>query len=239
MNKRIYNLSHKHTAESLSCASCTSNNCLILDNCKNSIKVFSSARKSFAYEKGSQLSRSLTDGLYILSRGKLKIYKRGKQDEEIILSFIKPGEIFNVLINDEYDENPFEICALEDSAICFVDSNTFSNMAIADPQLMMSLYRFQHEQLKKFQSKYFRTISMNVPAKVADALITMHEAYGTDSDGNLDLKLSRFEIAGIAATTKEQVSKALSEFKAAGIIKSKAKKIMITDFAKLQKAAGA
>lgn len=238
MNHTARILSLKRLAESHQCSTCTLHNCFVLTNCRNSIEEISEAKKRLVYERGSRLNGNIPDGIYFLSQGKLKIYKTDKHDEEVILNFIKPGEIFSILRNDDNDEYPFQIRALEDSALCFVDGNSLMNMTQTDPQLLMSLYKFQYQQSNQFQDRYFKTMRMNVPAKVADALLTMHEAYGIDHEGNLDVKLSRSEIAGLATTTKEQVSKVLSEFKAAGVLKTKGKKIMISNFAKLKSAAG-
>jgi CRP-like cAMP-binding protein len=87
------------------------------------------------------------------------------------------------------------------------------------------------------QNRYFKATQMHVPAKVADALIMMYDAFGEDTFGALNVKLSREDIAGLATTTKEQVSKVFSELKADGIIKAKGKKIEILNLTLLKKAA--
>jgi len=75
---------------------------------------------------------------------------------------------------------------------------------------------------------------MTVPEKVADALVTMYEAYGAFGERNtLNLTLSRQDIANLASTTKEQVSKAISELKSKGIIDAKGKQIDLLDIDKL------
>ncbi len=224
----------RHISESLTCTSCTSKTCLVLNNCQNTIESFSESRRNLVFEKGNRLNNSLSDGVYILSEGKLKIYNTGKRGEEIILNFIKPGEFFNIFRNEQNKEYPFQIQALEDSAVCFVDEAAFNRIAKSDPVFLLSFFKSQNNKLNNIQSRFLKTMTMNVPAKVADALITMYDTYGTDVAGNLDVKLSRFEIAGLATTTKEQVSKAITEFKTAGLIKSKAKKIAILDYAKLK-----
>lgn len=72
--------------------------------------------------------------------------------------------------------------------------------------------------------------TMTVPEKVADALLIMYEAYGSKgSSRTLNLTLSRQDIANLAGTTKEQVSKAISDLKSQGIIEAKGKHINLVD----------
>jgi CRP-like cAMP-binding protein len=75
---------------------------------------------------------------------------------------------------------------------------------------------------------------LNVPSKVADALCKMVGAFGTDSSRKLNLELSRQDIADLAGSTKEQVSKIIAEFKAQGLIRTRGKQITIDDLKTLQ-----
>jgi len=80
--------------------------------------------------------------------------------------------------------------------------------------------------------------TLTVPEKVADALLAMYEAYGANGDSKtLNLTLSRQDIASLAGTTKEQVSKAISDLKVQGIVDAKGKTISLLDMRKLQQIA--
>jgi CRP-like cAMP-binding protein len=222
----LTNTLHQH----VSCDNCALQSCFILSKCPKSASGFSAVKQTLVFKSGSRL-QGLNDGLYVLSSGKIKIFKSDTHDHEIILSFIKPGELFNVYNNE--NDYAIEFKALTDSVICFVDTNSLKQLAGEDAMFSMSLFKYQNEQIRRSYDKYFKTVRMHVPAKVADALLTMHETYGLDEEGNIDVKLSRLEIAALAATTKEQVSKALSELKSGGVIKTRGKKISIQNFDKL------
>ena len=83
-----------------------------------------------------------------------------------------------------------------------------------------------------------KLVQMNVREKIADTLIYLHNKFGADTNGTIEVHLLRQELAEIACTTKEQVSKFLSEFEKEGIISINHKSISILNFQMLQSMAG-
>jgi CRP-like cAMP-binding protein len=79
---------------------------------------------------------------------------------------------------------------------------------------------------------------MNVSERIADALVTMHDSYGTSGNGQtLNLSLSRQDLANLARTSKEQVSKTISEFKASGWVNARGRNLDILNIEMLRQTA--
>jgi len=172
-----------------------------------------------------------SDGVYFINTGKVKVFKSDKDDKQLILRFAKSGEILGFCSMDERREQPVSAMALDDTVICYLDNKVFMRIIRYNPEFALGLLKFYNEELMEVENKSLKLARMNVPGKVADALVTMYEAYGTNGNNRtLNLALSRQDIANLAGTTKEQVSKSLSEFKSKGLINTKGKQIDILNF---------
>jgi len=220
------------------CSTCETLTCSILKNCSVvCLDQVSEAKKCSLYDKGDRIlmEGDNSDGVYIISSGKVKIFKSDKDGEQLIIRLAKAGEILGFCPVDEVEEQPISAKALDDTVICYLDSAAFQRISRDNPEMMYGMIKFYNKELKEVETKSLKLARMNVISKVADALITIFEAYGTTGkDNTLNLFLSRQEIASLAGTTKEQVSKILSNFQEKGYIKTKAKQIDILDFAALK-----
>ena len=94
------------------------------------------------------------------------------------------------------------------------------------------------QELRQSEERMKSLSLMNVREKVAYSLLYINEVLGIVSSGELDALLSRQELAELAGTTKEQVSKCLSEFELDGMVMMDCKKITIPDIQKLKKIIG-
>jgi CRP-like cAMP-binding protein len=223
---------------SFNCESCVTLGCSVLQNCSPScLSEISAVKRCFVYVKGQRILMQGTEaeGVYFINTGKVKVFKSDKEDKQLILRFAKAGEILGFCNMDGHTEQPISAMALDDTIICYLDNKDFLNIIKDNPELALGLLKFYNKELSNAEDKSLKLARMNVPAKVADALMTMYEAYGTNGKNlTLNLALSRQDIANLAGTTKEQVSKTLSELKSKGIIRTKGKQIDILNLDQLQ-----
>ena len=77
---------------------------------------------------------------------------------------------------------------------------------------------------------------MPVKIKIAETLLYLIKTFGLDSKNNIDVAISRQEIAELAATSLEQVSREITELKKKEVISTDGKKVIINDIGKLQEA---
>lgn len=217
----------------VSCIDCTVSRCSVLRNCSEQcLNLITFLKKTITFKKGQRiiLEGNYSQNIFLLSSGKIKIYKTDKEGNDLILRFVKKGEIldFNRLnSNNEYEESAM---AIDDCVLCLIDQEDFFRVVQVYPELANELLSYYQNALIKAENKSFRMGRLKVKGRVADALLTMYEAYGTSGgEHTLNLELSRREIADLACTTKEQVSTILSEFSDCGIIETHAKQINLRD----------
>ncbi|MEK6616391.1 MAG: Crp/Fnr family transcriptional regulator, partial [Bacteroidota bacterium] len=120
-----------------------------------------------------------------------------------------------------------------DSVICSFPRHVFLDLLQNNQDLTFNLLMFFADELYNSEVRERNMAHMNVREKTADTLCYLIKVYGADKYKTLNVCLSRQDIADFAGTTKQQVSKTLSDFKREGIIDLDVKNILILNEQKL------
>lgn len=223
------------------CANCAIKNCSVLKNCTDEcLDLITDLKKVVSFVSGQRIimEGNIARGIYFLESGQVKIFKSDRRGQEIILRFAKPGDVIGFNASEETNEYHVSAMAIVDSRVCFLDFNAFMDLTGHYPELSMSLLRFYRSELSGLELKSLKLATMTVPQKVADAILTMEAAFGSGGINKpLNLILSRQDIANLAGTTKEQVSKVISELNSQGVVETSGKLISILNLGKLQELA--
>jgi CRP/FNR family transcriptional regulator, anaerobic regulatory protein len=220
---------------STNCITCN-NSCLVKEvSDSRLLEEIQSQKIVGRYKEGQEIifeGMQVHDIKFIYS-GKVKVYKRGDYGKIQILRFGKNGNILGHRgIN--LDVHPISANAIEDTIVCMLPRQFFLNLLMLNNTLTYRLLMHFADELLHSETKERNLAQMSVREKIADALLYLKKQFGLDNDGNLDICLSRQDIADLAGTTKEQVSKMLSEFRQDSIIGLDKKKITIPDCKRLK-----
>lgn len=217
------------------CRTCN-NSCLIKEVSDPEILAeIQSVKTVGRYKAGQEI---IYEGMRVsdinfIFEGKVKVYKRSGYGKNKILRFSKTGDIFGHRgINCGL--HPISATAIEDCIICFIPRQYFLNLLLVNNLFCYKLLLFFADELNYSEIKEQSFAHLSVREKVADALLYLVKKFETDNNHFLNVTLSRQEIADLAGTTKEQVSKMLSEFREDGIIELDKKKIRIPDCQRLK-----
>lgn len=162
----------------------------------------------------------------ILQNGKVKIYKYGFNKKAQIIRLSEGGDLIGHR-GFYKDKMPITAKTIEASRVCIIPKPIFTRLLECDLNFVNKLMMFYAEELYDSEVLTLKHSHMTVKELIADTLIRIIEAYGLEKKSNaLNVKLSRQEIAEIAGTTKEQVSKYLYEFQEEELILIKGKQII-------------
>lgn len=149
---------------------------------------------------------------YILAEGSIKLFKTTQDGEETVIKLIKPGEMFGEVILFEQDRYPVSAVALTGSKllmipkpqfICLLNRETFRTEFIGG---LMRKMRYLANQLKYLTN-------FDVEERLFQFL---HDQYG--DTGELQIDISKKEIAAAIMTTPETLSRLLQRLKNEGKI---------------------
>lgn len=218
------------------CKGCLNENCFIkkhihLDQMKNYI----AKKRSFICKKSQQfiIEGAPIQGLYFINKGKVKTVKTGIHGREQIVRLTKDGDTVGFRGFGTSRRYLIGAYALEDTTLCNFSNEDMLEMLHNIPELTFDLMLFYAEELNKSENNIRKIAQMNVRERVIDTLLYIHRKFG-QTNGVIELDLSRKEIADFAGTTDEQVIRVISSLKKESLIKTVGKKIGLVNSDKLK-----
>lgn len=206
----------------------------MLKNCDlRLLHEIDSKRSTIAVKKGNQIasSRMYLQGVYVIASGVAKIRQQGPKGREFIFRLVKEGDLFGYRMNSEDTVNRLAVEAVEDCWVCFINKDDFEKVVNESKEVREQLMIFYHTELSELFARTCNLMEMNVRGRVAETLLYVMKAYSLFFNENHTqrISLSRQELANLAGTTKEQVSRTISEYKSMGLISVSGKFIAITN----------
>lgn len=181
---------------------------------------------------------SFSKGVYILRKGKVKIYKTNKSGKQSIVYIFRKGEIFGYrpLLCDE--PHPTSGAALEDCSIYFINKKSFLNTLDRSPVLTRSLLVNLSHEFSVLINQLSIFAQQQVKERVALVLRILNEKYKKDEkEFPVTINLSRDDIANYVGTSIEPLVRTLRLFKDEKIIRTEGRKIIILKPKELEKIA--
>ncbi|HEX5024688.1 MAG TPA: Crp/Fnr family transcriptional regulator [Agriterribacter sp.] len=195
------------------------------------------------YKKGEVLFRegAYPSGIYYVVEGKVKKYKTDQNGREQIIYVANTGELLGYhAILSEY-RYPDSSATLEESTIAFIPKEDFLACLQQSPILNNRLLKTLSHEFAVLANSITLFAQNSVRERLALQLIVLREKYKVNYEPGMavEINMSRDDLASLAGTARENVVRVLSEFKAAGIVETKGRKILITDINQLIKLANA
>lgn len=193
------------------------------------------------YKKGSEIYHegSRTNGLYCINQGIVKIFKTGIDGREQIIYFAKPGDIigYRSILSGELACSSAK--AVNQSTLCFIPGDLLIGMIKENGEFAMDVLQQSCKELGEANSYITDIAQKTVRERLAEVLIKLKENFGLDAENELQISLTREELANIVGTATESVIRLLSEFKQDQLIDLKGRKIRLLNIKKLEKISNA
>jgi len=175
------------------------------------------------------------NGVYCIQFGKCKTHKLGIEGKEQIIRFAKKGDMlgYRSILSDE--PLSASITALEDTRACFLPKQELFDILEVNPQFSLELMKVACHELGEAGKIITNLAQKTVRERLAEMLLILEKTFGTNEEGNLDVSLTREEIANLVGTATESTIRLLSEFKEDKLIVLKGRKIKLVDKVKLAK----
>ncbi len=170
-------------------------------------------------------------GFYVVSEGKIKIFKISGDGKEQILHIFGPGEPFGEAPVFEGRRFPAHAMALEDSQALYFPRVAFVDLVKRNPSLALSMLAVLSRRLRRFAALVEDLSLKEVPTRLAAHLIYLSE--NSSGDSELSLDISKNQLAGLLGTIPETLSRILTKMAKKGLIQIHGPKIKIMDKAGL------
>ena len=187
-----------------------------------SAQLFAGA-KSYHLHAGDALfaAGDAGDGCYRLERGLLKVIITSPQGEQRILAILGPGEIAGELSIIDRQPRSASVIAVKDCELSFISQKNLEECTKQNPDTYRYLVNVLASRLRETDQGVAADSFLNVKARLARALLELAEYLGEDAGAGRVLirhKISQSDLASMAGSARENVSRALSDWKRRGLV---------------------
>ncbi len=197
-----------------------------ISSCKTSKTI---KKGEILFEEGEHIN-----GVFCVKDGICKVSKMSDNGRDQIVHLIKKGDLLGErsLINDEVSN--LKAIAVNDMEVCFIPKEEIVRDLEKNPKFTMDILKNMASSLKNADNVIVDMAQKTVKQRLAATLLYLNNKFEKDTDGAIDVHLSREDIANIIGTATESAIRLLSEFKKKGLINLKGKQVFILDTQKLK-----
>ncbi|SHM54093.1 Crp/Fnr family transcriptional regulator [Gracilibacillus kekensis] len=228
----INNCNHSSNQESLD--SCVAKVPIFNHLDRNQLDEIMRTVQSTTFQKGDPIYQAgdTSDTLYIVHKGRVKIYHLAPDGKEHIVSLLFPGDftgeyaLFNETIHESYAE------ALEKTQMCRIKREDLQAILEEYPSISLKVSQEFSQKLMQSeqQSTYFAT--EKVHTRIA---LYLADLYDKQNEAVIELPVSRKDLAGYLGTTPETISRKILELEDNGYLKQHtSRKIELFELEKLR-----
>lgn len=210
------------------CVTCKVRDCSILKGCDQlTLKAINDTKHSYYLDPGQKLfcEGDPVEGIYFIKKGFVKIELNGKEGRPLILSIAGKGTILGHRSLAKQTVHHCSVKALSKVTYCVIPHDIFAEISDKNTHLKQLIFDACLTELLLAEKKALSLAHKTVREKVAEALVNLANLYQYE-EKKLSFRVDfyRQDIADLAGTTKEQVSKTLKDFEAKGYIKCTGKR---------------
>lgn len=181
------------------------------------LKIVADKAAMQTYERGQFIHRAgdASDKLFIVHKGKVKVYRLSDTGKEQLVRILKPGDfagelaLFSATAHDSFAE------AMLGSEICAIYRTDVRALLLQYPDISLHILAELSRRLGTSEKQTTAIATESINARLAQYLA--HQAEQANSP-SFRLPMSRRYLASFLGTTPETVSRRLGEFEEAGWI---------------------
>lgn len=203
---------------------------------KGYFKVESFPHNSTIYRYGDT-----TDRVYLLKSGRVRLMRVGKNGTKSVVSILRPGEIFGEVFRPEGTSIEEMAIASGEAEVWSIEGRDFRAQLEARPALALDVVRAYAERVRALRKRVLGLTFKEVPARLADTLLTLVEAHGErcPHGGETDLRgITQQDLADLVGASRSFVSTLINEMKRDGVLGNVGRILCVRDQKALRKIAG-
>ncbi|OGO81524.1 MAG: cAMP-binding protein [Clostridiales bacterium GWC2_40_7] len=176
------------------------------------------------------------EAFYYIKSGKVKIYRTYEDGREHIVHILSEGDVFGEATLFSEIAYPASAAVYEDSTIGAIVNSDLEKLISQSPGLSLKIIKVLASKLVQAQHKIRDLTYNDVFSRTASQLLRLAGDHGlqTDKGTMINIPLSRQELADMAGTTRETVSRILSKFRKEKSIAEQDDRIIILNSEKLK-----
>lgn len=194
--------------------------------------------QSFSKDSVILSEKEAGSALFIIISGKVKISRISSEDndKEVILSILNPSDFFGEMALLDGLERSATATAIENSKIFIIQRNDFLQLLHDHPEVSIALLQELTQRLRAAGMKIKALSLKDAEGKVATVLLQLADDIGKIKHGVVEIEKLPFqhELANMAGTSRETISRTLHAFAKKGLIELEGSKLRIVQYEKFK-----
>ena len=177
-----------------------------------------------------------SDACYIVKDGTFRVTREHSDGRAITLATLGPGEIFGELAMLDGDNRSASAEALTDGELLALPANDVRALLARHPEIALKLVAGLVRRLRAANVRLSRQSFQTVPSRVAGILaqLSRESEDGEGPGGEVTIRMTQTDLAQLAGTSRESVSRFLAELERAGVVRSGRGRVTVLDPPKLR-----
>jgi CRP/FNR family transcriptional regulator, dissimilatory nitrate respiration regulator len=171
-------------------------------------------------------------GFYLVTRGKIKIYKLSLEGKEQILHIFGRGEVFGEVPVFAGGRYPAHAEALEPGEVLFFSRGDFTALVRREPSLALNMLAMLSQRLRRFTHMIEDLSLKEVPGRLAAYFLVCSERSGGAKSFELDI--TKAQLASLLGTIPETLSRIFAKMSQQGIVTVDGPRITVLDRAAIE-----
>lgn len=168
---------------------------------------------------------------YLVKKGRVKIYKVSPDGREQVLAILGDNQIFGDVPTFDGGPYPATAATMADSEIYLIRREDFLEVVRRHPDIAIKVIAVLGQRLRQ-ALELVRDLSFKqVPHRLAGLLLKLSDEYGKETENGvlITISLSRQDLADIAGTSRETVTRELKKMERVGLLEINRRHITVMD----------
>jgi CRP/FNR family cyclic AMP-dependent transcriptional regulator len=171
------------------------------------------------------------NGLHIIARGKVRIFKTSVNGREQVLALNGPGDTIAELPVFDGGPYPASASATEDSEIAFISRRDFHAYCLEHPEVALKVLAQVGARLRRLVGIIEELSFTTIRQRLIATLVKLAQSEGKKTERGIEFQLpsTHQELASQLGTVRELISRNLMRLQAEGLLDVDARHIVVRD----------
>jgi CRP-like cAMP-binding protein len=171
-----------------------------------------------------------TEALFILKRGRVRIFRVSADGRALTTALVSPGTIFGemVLLGQQMHDNFAE--ALDEVTVCVMSRADVQRFLLSDPRIAARIAEILGRRVSELERRLVDTVLKSVPQRIAATLCLLAaEQQPRPLGRGVQVRMTHAQIAALTGISRETATRVLDEYAERGLVRLGRGKVTILD----------
>jgi len=182
-----------------------------------------------------------SERLFVLKRGRVRVYKIDPEGHELTLSVVEDGTILGEMALTGQHLPGVYLQALKPSVVATLKRRDLEHLILKAPEVGLRLVRLLSERLHETETRLAELTHKDVTARLASQVLRLRENEGviTGEGCKIPTRYTHEQLATMIGSKRVPVTRAFRKLEEAGAVELKDRHMHVTDFEALKRVAEA